>query len=627
MLFTSGVFTSSQSNISNTPNITLRNPHRTVCKSRGPYRLKNCNISELEKRIYCDYIVTTPSASPPIPDTPFFDVLGEIEAYVSHNESHSEAILSYAIKTDTNISSNSSSGNEFNSIPLRLNVTQTPQLVTGDMVKIKVKNTASNRRRLQDLSIPTIAELDVESIEPSGEAPQRGKDFVIDGKPVNITSVTFLVSVCGQTPVVTHNILRARYFNAFAPSNYVTLQSMHSTCSYNKLRFLPENNIIVSNITLPCAGTFNGAKYNSSKCDSAEIYGWMNDAIIQARAQGVNLSKYKRRIMMLPSRPACPWGGLASVGCTTSCNTWINTSPTSSEIDMPTLFQELAHNIGLMHSNRNISWASAEYGDCTDPMGCGGPNPTQRLTTMSCINAPQQYKAGWSSPAYNIDFANIFPLGTYASHTLPALALSDKSMMRIKISSLPPTTQAFSPRLQEHVLYISYRVRQPAPGYDSGLTDDMNARTYIYTYNTTITNPPYPDPSLPPFKPMLIGVLDNSTKRISRMPELKASRLYTTWFPNLQAGIALRFDTKTTINVTISVCKMASQTESTEDECIDGIDNDCNGLADIEEPGCMGYYGISSSPPSPPLPSPPRPPKARPPPPKLRSPPPKSKTT
>ncbi len=47
--------------------------------------------------------------------------------------------------------------------------------------------------------------------------------------------------------------------------------------------------------------------------------------LITAQA-GYNLTKYPRRILMLPTLSSCGWAGLASVGCSGSCYTWMNVS-------------------------------------------------------------------------------------------------------------------------------------------------------------------------------------------------------------------------------------------------------------------------------------------------------------
>ena len=45
-----------------------------------------------------------------------------------------------------------------------------------------------------------------------------------------------------------------------------------------------------------------------------------------------------RRIILLPSMPACNWAGLGSVGCGTYCVTWVN-GYYAQELDV--LFHEL----------------------------------------------------------------------------------------------------------------------------------------------------------------------------------------------------------------------------------------------------------------------------------------------
>ncbi len=71
-----------------------------------------------------------------------------------------------------------------------------------------------------------------------------------------------------------------------------------------------------------------------------------------------------------------------------------------TQVDMPTLFQELGHNIGMLHSNRFINWVNMEYEDFTDPMGSGGPNPMiwPPNTTMACLNAPAVSSCVHSGP-------------------------------------------------------------------------------------------------------------------------------------------------------------------------------------------------------------------------------------
>lgn len=609
-------------NVGNIGNLTWNDPRYSSIF------INACNVNESTRELKCSFDFATE-------DFRISNVFGEIESYVSHNHINTKEVVSFSLKYEPNNTAT------FSSVPLK--TSQNLGLVTGDNIKLAVKvpkngtgvdvGTGTRRRNL--LNIIESMDVDVDDIELVNIPRTGSKDFIINGKPVNITSVTMIVSVCNDKAQVSKQKLAARYFTSLAPTNHSTLEDMHSVCSYNKLLFKPENNIIIANISLPCSGKYANVIYNSTdKCDTAEIWGWMNDGLNQVKKMGIDISKYKRRIMILPNRPKCPWSGLASVGCTSSCSTWINMAPKTDEIHLPTLFQELAHNIGLMHSNRNMSWTSAEYGDCTDPMGCGGTRAGFPLTSMTCISGAQQFKAGWAYPIEygNLDLEGSFEDGLPYMREIPALALSDKNTLRIKISNLDPYKTSYASISQEHVLYINYRVRQPMPGFDSGLSDDMDQKVYIYTFNITVRSPPTPDPSVEAFKPTLISILNTKDGgSISSMNNIKIKKHERVWYNSIGYGLNISLISKDTKNAVLSICRFKEQIESTFEQCTDQVDNDCDGLFDAEDPSCWSALGITAPPPplrpppksksSPPSPPPPRPksiPKQipRPPPPK-----------
>lgn len=91
--------------------------------------------------------------------------------------------------------------------------------------------------------------------------------------------------------------------------------------------FLPEDNLVVGPIDVPCSGTtiWGGTFNGTNACDTNEIYGWAQYAEQYAvNNLGVtNLAYYKRRIMILPDVRACGWAGLGSLGCGSACYTWI----------------------------------------------------------------------------------------------------------------------------------------------------------------------------------------------------------------------------------------------------------------------------------------------------------------
>lgn len=536
------------------------------------YKLNDCTYCE-DGSFECksNIIPATPSPTP----KPATSVIGTVQSYISHNETHNVENLHFAL--------NVKQTNETITVPMTFtNASLANGLVSGDNVKITIKPQASRRRMLSDGLTPIFDVVDI----ISAGTPTITKDFVVDNKPVNITSITMVVStMCNTNTSLTTARVRQRYFNKYSLPGQATIQSIHSTCSYNKLLFLPENNIIVDNITLPCIGTWTGLTYDSRYgCNTAEIYGWMESAITQVKNRGIDLRDYKRRILLMPYRSQCPWSGLASVGCQDSCSTWINLGNKATDISASILFHELLHNVGLQHSNRFAQGVSQEYGDCSDPMGCGGSQPT----TMICPSAPQQWKAGWASPVETLDIMTNFTDGKPVLFHVPVLALTDRNMLRLKISSLgsyAPSPSWTTPR--EHVLYISYRSKQRSPTFDSALSLDASSRVYIHSYNATIRNPPRPDPSISDFKPTLQGVLNinNGSIRSMRFPVRKFAKY---WFNTINKGINITMISKTNTSATLSICRFSSMSENTTYLCTDGIDNDCNGLADFEDPKCQG---------------------------------------
>lgn len=48
-----------------------------------------------------------------------------------------------------------------------------------------------------------------------------------------------------------------------APALQATLQRYHSACTYGKLRFAPETNLVVGPVEVPCSGTINGRTYDT----------------------------------------------------------------------------------------------------------------------------------------------------------------------------------------------------------------------------------------------------------------------------------------------------------------------------------------------------------------------------
>ncbi|KAG2423672.1 hypothetical protein HYH02_015287 [Chlamydomonas schloesseri] len=572
---------------------------------------------------------------PPPPATPV-TLTGTVEVYTSHlynSPNRTAPDMSYAV-TFSNESTGYSLKATFNLGALA----DTADVQTGDRLSFKVTAAPPGSRRRLMSNCDEITGLCFDPAAAEGNSTTSGKDFVVDGKAVNITSIVMLATVCGALPRISLDKLRSTLFNADQASavntRNVTLQHYYATCSYGKIQFRPENNLVTT-VNLPCTALYQTSAsgvqtwYKSqTSCDAPELYGWMRDGLTQA-ATNLGLASttpYKRKVLFLPNRQACDWPGMASVGCDTSCNTWINQmSPTN--VDVQVLFQELGHNIGLQHANRWIDGVNQEYEDFTDPMGTGWvENDDFQNKTMICLGAAEAYKAGWALPAASFNLTEDLVPGSPVTVTIPSMHVTDTNFLYINVTSLPPFKPSWpgnaQPLNRTHQLFISYRVRQPAPGFDSGLTPEMSKKVYVHNYNATLRSPPRPDPGDVAMKSSLIAVLGTQRGSVKGMDVNTAFRFD---FGPLVGG-------RTPVNglhiaplslgpdsATLSVCYFAVARESdVEGGCGNGIDDDCDGYVDGDDTDCGGVRSpppTKSPPPPPPTKSPPPPPPVKPPPP------------
>ncbi len=111
---------------------------------------------------------------------------------------------------------------------------------------------------------------------------------------------------------------------------------------------------------------------------------------------------------------------------------------------------------------------------------------------MPLCPALQSFKAGWADPSLRLALQPPPPTAPAANRTvvmrpantmtviIPSMHFSSENFVYINVSSLPdfkptwPAGAAGVPRSNQ--LFISYRVRQAAPGYDSALPDDLNRK-------------------------------------------------------------------------------------------------------------------------------------------------------
>ncbi|KAG2439563.1 hypothetical protein HXX76_004916 [Chlamydomonas incerta] len=475
--------------------------------------------------------------------------------------------------------------------------------------------------------------------------------MIIGGKPLNITSVTFVFTSSCLKPSQYINTawVNNNWDSAKAASNFTpTLQRYYDVCSYKKLRFTNTINKVYGPIDFPCQGSWpTKGKYDITKsCADPELYGaWdaAKDFLKKTDADTFKiLEGIRRKIFILPFRPVCGFGGRANVGCPGGgdCLTWMAYAPADRIIDMSTIFHELAHNIGLSHSARNVcdgkgSCEVQDYGDKTCFMGSG--YPFDNTKQVLCANAPQGYKAGWISPMVDpfagaegaptsgeFKYSDV-PMGQNSTVLLPAMGVTDNNFLRIIIDQKGVTP--VNGRKRERALFVSYRstlpISHPNYLYDSGLSPDFNRRVFIHEFNETADNNPTDD-SNPPLIRNVLDIIPATGKPNSIGDGWGA--LPNKWeYAGTEGRLVLRVWSKGQTNATISLC-LAKATAEDGDSCFDNLDNDCDGLVDQDDPDCSGVEGekdVNDKPPPPapvfkPRSPPPSPPPPSPPPPKTK---------
>ncbi len=370
--------------------------------------------------------------------------------------------------------------------------------------------------------------------------------------PVNVSSTAFVLSYCGLPSAISVGTFASRWHNTLRNTSTIerTMQNYFANCSYNTMRFLPQDNIVVPRvIDVPCNGTrMSGQVYDlSSKCGTSEIYAMQEYAEYYSReVLKVNISTTnKRRIMLLPRSNVCPWAGLATVGCNgPRCNTWINGYGAE---DMALYFHEMNHNNGAMHSR---SLTGGEYGDTTCAMGSG----------QSCLNAPQNWRLGWATNLPG-GFINLTAraVGRWSSYDIPAQHLSNRNMLRIH-PDLSPTA---SPNPATN-FFVSYRMRALPFEQLPQRPPDVVIHAYNNTRNGTITR-----------------------DRTMQLSLLRVNGTFQGFLYGKRQFVLLVQATNAT-HARVTLCRPNADIESLAlSNCADGLDNDCNRIADAREPNCM----------------------------------------
>ncbi|GFR48548.1 hypothetical protein Agub_g10447 [Astrephomene gubernaculifera] len=429
----------------------------------------------------------------------------------------------------------------------------------------------------------------------------------------DVSTVIFILDMCGKGPAMSVEELEDVLFDR-ANNN---LQSYMSSCSYGRTRFNRDNVLILGPVPLDCSGTtWDYYGWRTDSCQEGDYWGWQFAAEDWADQNGIDISAYRHRVVVTSANKRewmvngdvdCSWTGLGSIGPVDNSSHNLDRTVESPPY-WPGVYsyawlsgdhwanpQAWLHELGHNYYLRHAATSECEYCDDTCAMGF--------CCTSRCFNAPHMWQVGWDSPAQTLDSSSLRPGQTvglnlkYQRRTTPP-ATSSGSFMRINAAWAAAGDGAES-GISPPSIWVGYR--QSADSYDI-LPADLNSNVSIYWY-------PGASPLDATVSVRLASLAPGGTWRSSS--PLNLSVLWTA-----------RVSVKTSVRADLKVCRFTDTVENVADTCWDGLDNDCDGLVDFDDPDCSYDYSsppvqISSTspPPPPPIPSSPPPPQQVPPPP------------
>ncbi|GIL99793.1 hypothetical protein Vretimale_4769, partial [Volvox reticuliferus] len=428
---------------------------------------------------------------------------------------------------------------------------------SGDKIRVTYRNATNSTGSRRLLSSPPPVLESIEVVQQS--VPHE----IYTGSQIRVKSMIYIITTCGWGASATVDQLRALFFEANS-----SIAGYHTNCTYGKVTYDPSENFIFGPVEVPCSGTVSNGyltyAYDSSKsCGAAEQFAWRITAENAARSAGYGAffdNTTRRRIVhILPKEVTCGWAGLGSVGCgSTTCTVYIKGA---YALSLTVNMHELGHTQGLSHAGQGYD----EYGDYSDVMG------TATSEGYLCMNVGNQYRVGW-----NTMLASLTPSTTnYPGNTgfpgrwvLPATNRTDNNALYLNYSV---------PGARLPNMFVSFRTR--GPRYDNVMPANLMNKVFVHQFNGTASERDYN-------RTLLVATLTTNAVYISPFLDRNNDA-------SVGGGVKVRVVSITAgVSATVELCRF---TQRIETACDDGVDNDCNGLIDSDDPNCM-----SSPPPSPP---------------------------
>ncbi|KAG2494377.1 hypothetical protein HYH03_007434 [Edaphochlamys debaryana] len=388
----------------------------------------------------------------------------------------------------------------------------------------------------------------------------------------DLPSIAFLPSFCDLPAAIGVSALENALLNATAKS----LRTWFGNCTYGALSMSPDTSMVYPQpIPMPCNGSVDTT--NMTQVCSL-LSSWKKELSYAAIAAGVDLSRFRHRIMILPQGVNCGWSGMAYVGpysgdYLTGGYSWTHIHPYYAT-HLFVQAHELGHNLYMGHAYEGDD----VYGDATCVMGRVG----------SCFNAVHAWQGGWVTPMAQLDGTSM------AAGTWYTFRLQDQSGTNVNASVRVSATWPNPARDNFLTYYIAYKRGNMWPDTLSrywrgvhvyswyGATQDDSWATQheaiLANYPGATTNVSWAeDPDSP------TSLVVRVTSRTGSTADYKA----------------------TTPSAEVGLCRRSALTE---ENCLDGLDDDCDGLIDTADAvECAAFIPPSPPSPEPPLPNPPPP--------------------
>ncbi|KAG2446831.1 hypothetical protein HYH02_008391 [Chlamydomonas schloesseri] len=442
------------------------------------------------------------------------------------------------------------------------------------------------------------------------------------GRPVDVTSVTLILNVCGVNNTITSEQLDAYYFGSgdgasgsggSGAQDGPTLKNFFDTCSHGYAPFKRERNLILGPINVPCAAVpSSGRPFDTHRgCSDRELFGWSGWALdwVMQNAPHVPLDRYSstRRIFLLPDLPACAsWTSLASVGCSANCPVFLKVAADATPREVVSqLMHDLGHTYSFSHAGAVASAVGSDQPPAPGPradIGCPMGSASEEVGLV-CPNAANAWKAGWVTLLDEAAVVN--SAQQLVTFKLPPAAVRDTSVVQVAVT---PEWRDGGGGGGGHTnyFYISFRMSpalpatppaaegtdgsggdatpapKPDPGlYDAGLDPSLDIKVFVHQYDGLTVR------MGTPYKPVLVGSSGSlSPGAIITMPQ------------QVMKYFKVRVGAPDFEGAPVTVCTsppggmpISEQPEPGNcDMCYDGVDNDCNGATDQEDGSCEGCF-------------------------------------